>query len=190
MSEKKPKPEKKHSQKKKEPLQEKERVKKLIEEKMEKIRKQELAKKEEKPKEAKPKPLPQTVFVTGKRKKAVARGFFRPGKGIIRVNSVPLELLQPEMLRLRIMEPLMLIGDAWKGFDAKITVKGGGPSGQAEAVRMVIARGLSEVLGEDVRKTFLSYDRNLLVYDPRRTEPHKPPHSSWGPRRYKQRSKR
>ncbi|MCX6814933.1 MAG: 30S ribosomal protein S9 [Candidatus Aenigmarchaeota archaeon] len=128
--------------------------------------------------------------MTGKRKRAIARALFRPGKGIIKVNSVPIELVMPDMFRLKMMEPLMLIGDEWRKFDGKITVRGGGPSGQADAVRQVIARGLSELLGPEVRKTFLSYDRNLIVYDSRRTEPHKPPHSSWGPRRYKQRSKR
>jgi len=216
------------------PKHEKERVKELIEEKMEKIRKQELVKGEPKPegvpeseekaeqktkqpkiKEAaketeggislegarapsgkgsafkpKIKPLPTSVFVTGKRKRAIARAIFRPGKGIIKVNSIPIDLVMPDMFRLKMMEPLMIIGDGWKRYDAKITVRGGGPSGQADAVRQVIARGLSELMGPEARKTFLSYDRNLIVYDSRRTEPHKPPRSSQGPRRYKQRSKR
>jgi small subunit ribosomal protein S9 len=178
---------------------EKERVKKLIEEKMEKIKGQELAKGEHKPeKEAKEKPaakkdkakLPASVFVTGKRKRAIARAYFEPGKGMIKVNSIPIELVMPDMLRLKMMEPLMIIGDGWKRFDGKVTVRGGGPSGQADAVRQAISRALSELLGPEARKAFLSYDRNLIVYDPRRTEPHKPPRSSQGPRRYKQRSKR
>jgi small subunit ribosomal protein S9 len=183
---------------------EKERVKKLIEEKMEKIRSQEAGKPEhaekpaakkdaeggKAPKQAKMKSLPQAVFVTGKRKRAIARAYFKSGKGMVKVNSVPIELVMPDMFRLKMMEPLMIMGDAWKRYDASITVRGGGPAGQADAVRQVIARGLSELLGPDARKTFLSYDRNLIVYDSRRTEPHKPPHSSWGPRRYKQRSKR
>ncbi|RLJ10202.1 MAG: 30S ribosomal protein S9 [Candidatus Aenigmatarchaeota archaeon] len=132
----------------------------------------------------------QIVFTVGKRKRAVARARLKPGKGVIKINSVPLELIQPEFLRMRIEEPLMLVGDAWKNFDINVNVKGGGIMGQADATRQAIARCLCEVLGPEVKKTFISYDRNLLVYDPRRTEPHKPPHSSWGPRRYKQRSKR
>jgi small subunit ribosomal protein S9 len=184
----------------------KEAVRKLIEEKMKKIRKHDIAdekpaEKEHKAKEKKdeekeggkaprPKQLPQSAFVTGKRKRAIARGFFCQGKGTIKVNSVPLELAQPEVLRLRMMEPLLILGDGWRKIDGKITVRGGGPQGQADAVRQVIARGLSELLGPEARKAFLSYDRNLIVYDPRRTEPHKPPRSSQGPRRYKQRSKR
>jgi small subunit ribosomal protein S9 len=228
MAEKAEKPDKKSAATEK-PKHEKERVKRLIEEKMEKIRQQELVKsekaagkeeaaaeekkaEEEKPaaeKKAKPakepiketeggkatfkqkiKPLPTSVFVTGKRKRAVARAFFKPGKGKFKVNSIPIELAMPDMFRLKMMEPLLLMGDTWKRFDGNITVRGGGPAGQADAVRQAIARGLSELLGPEAKKTFLSYDRNLIVYDSRRTEPHKPPHSSWGPRRYKQRSKR
>jgi small subunit ribosomal protein S9 len=143
------------------------------------------SKKEEKPAQKK-----GIVFTTGKRKRAIARATFRPGKGVIKINSVPLELFRPEIIRMRINEPLTLVGDAWKSYDIKINVAGGGVIGQADAARQCIARGLSELLGADVKKRFTEYDRNLLVYDPRRTEPHKPPRSSQGPRRYKQRSKR
>ncbi len=144
------------------------------------------AKKAEK-KTAKPK---DPVFTVGKRKRAIARARFKKGKGVIKINSKPLELVQPEMIRLKIMEPLVIAGDSYRGFDVKISVKGGGPMSQAEAIRMAIARGLVELIGGDLKQKYLTYDKNLLVYDPRRTEPHKPPHSSWGARRYKQRSKR
>lgn len=130
------------------------------------------------------------VFTTGKRKRAIARARFKPGSGLIRINSKPLELITNEIVRLKIQEPLILTGDAWKKYNVKINVRGGGLLGQAEAVRQAIAKGLVELLGSETKKMFLSYDRNLLVYDPRRTEPHKPPRSSQGPRRAKQKSKR
>ncbi len=130
------------------------------------------------------------IFAYGKRKKAVARAVFKPGSGIVKINSKPLDLINSEMIRLKVQEPLILLGDDWKKWDVKINVKGGGVSGQADAVRQAIAKGFVQIFGKKVKEKFLSYDRNLLVYDPRRTEPHKPPHSSWGPRRYKQRSKR
>ncbi len=130
------------------------------------------------------------VFTTGKRKRAVARATFRPGSGRVKINSIPLEIVKPDMVRLLINEPLVLAGDGWKGYDIKVNVIGGGIMGQAEAARQAIARGLVEILGENVKKKFIEYDRNLIVYDPRRTEPHKPPRSSQGSRRYKQRSKR
>jgi small subunit ribosomal protein S9 len=130
------------------------------------------------------------VFTTGKRKRAIARARFKPGSGRITVNSTPLEVINNEIVKMKIKEPLLLIGDEWKKFDIKVNVKGGGITGQAEAVRQAIAKGFVQLLGDDVKKRFLDYDRHLLIADPRRTEPHKPPHSSWGARRYKQRSKR
>ncbi len=130
------------------------------------------------------------IFTTGKRKRAVARATVKPGSGRVSVNSVPLELIEPETLRMRLSEPLLLAGEGWKGYDIMVNVKGGGIMGQVNAARQAIARGIVEVLGDNVKRMFTEYDRTLLVYDPRRTEPHKPPRSSQGPRRYKQRSKR
>ncbi len=138
----------------------------------------------EKAKERKPE-----IF-TGKRKKAVARAKFVAGKGSVKVNGKPIELYDSEMLRLRMMEPLMLAGENAKSYDIRVNVRGGGPMGQADAARQAIARGLVELVGGNLKQVYMSYDRNLLVFDPRRTEPHKPPRSSQGPRRYKQRSKR
>ena len=141
-------------------------------------------------KPAKKKKKDGIIFTVGKRKRAIARSRLKPGTGSVKINSIPLDLVQPEIVRLKIMEPLLLVGDAWKKFDIKVNVYGGGIMGQADAVRQSIAKGLAEILGENTKKIFLEYDRHLLVYDPRRTETHKPPHSSWGARRYKQRSKR
>ncbi len=146
--------------------------------------------KKTKTKKTEKKELKKIVFTTGKRKRAVARARFKPGLGLIKINKQPLELINNEMVRLKIQEPLILTGDAWKKYNIKVNVSGGGLLGQAEAVRQAIAKGLVELLGNETKKRFLSYDRNLLVYDPRRTEPHKPPRSSQGPRRHKQRSKR
>lgn len=133
---------------------------------------------------------PKIIFALGKRKRSVARATLKQGSGIVKINSKPLELVEPEMLRLKIQEPLVIAGDSVKGWDIHVNVHGGGPMGQAEASRQSIARVLVEALGGDLKKKYNAYDRNLLVYDPRRTEPHKPPRSSQGPRRYKQRSKR
>ncbi len=132
----------------------------------------------------------EIIFTVGKRKKAVARCVIKPGSGSILINSSPLETIKNEVVRLSVLEPLMLAGDGWKSYDFIINVKGGGVSGQTEAVRQSIARGLVEIFGGELKGKFMEYDRNLIVYDPRRTEPHKPPRSSQGPRRYKQRSKR
>jgi small subunit ribosomal protein S9 len=132
----------------------------------------------------------KVAFSTGKRKKAVARASITPGKGLVIFNSQPVDAIVNESVRLLIKEPLMIAGDAWKRLNISVTARGGGIMGQAQAARQAIAKALADILGADARKAFMEYDRNMLVYDPRRTEPHKPPRSSQGPRRYKQRSKR
>ena len=133
---------------------------------------------------------PQAFFSTGKRKKSIARASIMPGKGIVTYNSVPADSIENRMMRLLIQEPLSVAGDSWKKYNIKVSTRGGGIIGQAQAARQAIAKCLAGVLGKDVKAKLASYDRNMLVYDPRRTEPHKPPRSSQGPRRYKQRSKR
>ena len=130
------------------------------------------------------------VFTIGKRKRAVARTVIRPGSGLVLINGQPLDNIENEVIRLRIKEPFILSEYDWSKYNFSVNIKGGGIMGQTDAVRMSIARGMVEILGSSLKQKFLEYDRNLLVYDPRRTEPHKPPRSSQGPRRYKQRSKR
>jgi len=171
-----------------EPVQEKPVVEKVTMEELKESledKKPELKNKKEKASKA----PPAYVLTTGKRKRSIARAVTKPGKGLVKINSVPLNIYPYEMIKLRMMEPLLIAGDQAKSFDIAVNVKGGGQWGQADAVRQAIAKGLIEYL-PDLKRSFVSYDRNLVVYDPRRTEPHKPPHSSWGPRRYKQRSKR
>ncbi len=131
------------------------------------------------------------VFTTGKRKTAVARARIIPGMGRVVINDIPLDLWQPEYTRIRIREPLLLADELSQRVDIKVNVKHGGISSQAEAIRQAIAKGMVEFFNdENLKKIYLDYDRSLLVYDPRRTEPHKPSRSKKGARRHKQRSKR
>ena len=131
------------------------------------------------------------AFETGKRKRAVARAKVEKGTGKVTVNSKPLNLWGSEVLRLWVKEPIVIAGAAAKGVDIKANVKGGGLVGQAEALRVAISRGIvSFSKDKKLREKFVEYDRNLLVFDPRRTEPHKPSRSRKGTRRHKQRSKR
>ncbi len=125
----------------------------------------------------------------GKRKKAIARAVLREGKGKVRINDVPLELIEPRYVRMRIKEALVLAGETAQKVDIDVNVKGGGIFGQADAARVAIANALVNY-DKKLRNVFLEYDRRLLVSDPRRTEPHKPSRSSAGPRRKKQQSKR
>jgi small subunit ribosomal protein S9 len=131
------------------------------------------------------------VQSTGKRKEAIARAVFKEGKGRVRVNHVPLPLIKPEIAKLKITEPLILAGDIPDTVDINIDAKGGGFMGQADAVRMAIARGLVKWTQDmDLREIYLDYDRTMLKGDSRRTEPHKPNASSKGPRAKKQKSYR
>ena len=130
-------------------------------------------------------------IVTGKRKTSVAGAKIKAGSGRILINSKPLELWGNELLRMRIQEPLLLADDLAKKVDISIKVRGGGTTGQTDAIRMSIAKALVEFSKDKkLKERFLRYDRNLLVYDFRRTEPHKPSRSRKGARRHKQRSKR
>jgi small subunit ribosomal protein S9 len=114
------------------------------------------------------------VITSGKRKTAIAKAVVRDGVGRVRINKIPLEIYQPELARLTIMEPLIIAKDLAKKVDIDVTVNGGGVMGQAEAARTAIARGLVEWSGdEELRKAYLQYDRYLLVNDVRRKEPKK-----------------
>ena len=114
------------------------------------------------------------VITSGKRKTAIAKAVVRPGVGRVRINKIPIEIYQPELARMTIMEPLIIAKDLAKKVDIDVTVKGGGVMGQAEAARTAIARGLVEWSGdEELRKAYLQYDRYLLVNDVRRKEPKK-----------------
>ncbi len=115
------------------------------------------------------------VNTSGKRKTAVARATFKAGNGRIRINSVPLEIYGTELLRMKISEPLLLVPNALDGVDVSIGVQGGGVTGQAEAVRTALARGILEWRNDpQIKDIYLSYDRTLLVNDSRQKETKKP----------------
>jgi small subunit ribosomal protein S9 len=120
----------------------------------------------------------KSVQSSGKRKTAVARASVKAGKGRVRVNSAPIEILSPSLARRKAMEPL-IIADAMKRLskvDISITTLGGGIMGQTDAIRTAIARGLvhynggAEGIDEELRDEYLRFDRSLLVNDPRRKE--------------------
>jgi small subunit ribosomal protein S9 len=116
----------------------------------------------------------RVVVSSGKRKTSLAKATLRDGTGRIRINGIPLEIHQPELARMRIIEPLILFGEGWKRFDIKIRVKGGGFMSQADAVRMAIATGLIRMSQDfEARSKMIEHDRTMLVGDPRRTEPKK-----------------
>jgi len=115
------------------------------------------------------------IVVSGKRKTAVARATIRSGRGRIRINNVPLEIYEPKIARLKIMEPLLQVDeDILKQIDISTRVSGGGFMGQAEATRMAIARGILRwTKSKHLQSRFTKYDRTMLAGDPRQKEPKK-----------------
>ncbi len=115
------------------------------------------------------------IIATGKRKTSIARAVIKPGSGRIWINGVPLEIWPIELARLKMYEPLVIVGDLWKRVDIKVNVKGGGVMSQADAVRTALARGLLAYVGEneELKRILNDYDRYMLSGDPRRTEPEK-----------------
>src|ERR1700761_6765486 len=106
-------------------------------------------------------------YGTGRRKSAIARVFLRPGSGNFQVNGKPIETyFVTEQQRFSARRSLALVELA-SSFDVVTTVRGGGVSAQADAVKMGIARALTEFNAE-LRKT-LKAD-GLLSRDARAKE--------------------
>ncbi len=132
---------------------------------------------------------PAVVLSTGKRKTAIARATLRKGQGLFRYNDLPLDFVEPDLIRRKIQEPLLMVGERANGVDIAVRTEGGGIVGQASAARTAVARGLVAYLKDDgLRETFKRYDRTLLVSDPRRKLPKRP--GGRGARRRRQKSYR
>ena len=97
----------------------------------------------------------------------------KEGKGKVKINGIFLDNFGNHILRLRIKEPLVLADDIAKKIDISVTVTGGGINGQADAIRLAIARVLVEY-DKKLKSVFDEYDRLLLVADVRRKEVCKP----------------
>ncbi|HGG59813.1 MAG TPA: 30S ribosomal protein S9 [Gammaproteobacteria bacterium] len=109
----------------------------------------------------------QHYYGTGRRKSSAARVFMTTGTGEITINKRPLdEFFGRETARMIVRQPLEATENE-KSFNINATVKGGGPSGQAGAIRLGIARALLEYdegLRGDLRRA------GLLTRDARRVE--------------------
>jgi small subunit ribosomal protein S9 len=109
-------------------------------------------------------PLTQT---TGRRKEAVARARLVPGTGKVTINGRPFEVYFPtDAQRMVVSEPLR-VAEATDTYDVVASIKGGGVSGQAGALRMAIARSLAELDPSKRRDLKVA---GLLTRDPRKKE--------------------
>ncbi|MBD0369250.1 MAG: 30S ribosomal protein S9 [Acidobacteria bacterium] len=103
-------------------------------------------------------------YGTGRRKSSTARVYLRPGAGQVVINRKPFEQYFPnETLRMVIRQPLQLTETAAK-FDIVVNVAGGGPAGQAGAIRHGITRALIE-FNADLRPPLKQ--AGLITRDPR-----------------------
>jgi len=123
----------------------------------------------------------EQVQCFGRKKHAVAVALVRTGSGNVRVNGCPIHTLKPDLLRVKVYEPMLLLGDKFKKVDIRLRVKGGGFTGQVYAMRQAIAKGIvayyqkyiDEASKKEIKDILMAYDRSLIVADPRRCEPKK-----------------
>ena len=108
-----------------------------------------------------------SFYGTGRRKTSTARVFLRPGAGVVNINGRTMDNFFPsEVLKMIVKQPLLLTETTEK-FDVTVTVLGGGPAGQAGAIRHGISRALLE-FNEELRSTLRK--AGLLTRDPRAKE--------------------
>ncbi|MDR3782576.1 MAG: 30S ribosomal protein S9 [Candidatus Nitrosotalea sp.] len=137
------------------------------------------------------------------RKTARAHAFITKGVGRVRINNVPVEMVQQEVAREIMLGPLEVAGDLRNKIDVSVKVKGGGFVGQSYASAIAISRAmtgwtksrkepkdhpLTRTVREDLRKRITEFDKHLLSGDDRRKEPKK--FGGPGARRRKQKSYR
>ncbi|OTF84050.1 40S ribosomal protein S16-like protein [Euroglyphus maynei] len=123
-----------------------------------------------------------SVQVFGRKKTATAVAYCKSGHGLIHVNGRPLDMIQPQMLKYKLLEPILLLGqDKFAQVDIRVRVRGGGHVAQIYAIRQAISRALvayyqkyvDESSKKEIKDILIQHDRSLLVSDPRRMEPKK-----------------
>lgn len=83
------------------------------------------------------------VQTFGRKRHAVAVAVCKEGAGVIRLNGQPLHLVEPSILRVKVMEPVLILGrDRFAGMDIRLRVKGGGHSSQVYAIRQALAKAI------------------------------------------------
>ena len=137
------------------------------------------------------------VYTHGKKRNAIANAVIQEGNGTITINRIPIQNIEPKTLRVKIFEPILILGvDKFKDLKIRVRVSGGGSVAQLYAARTAIAKGIvawsqkyvDEETKDETRKNLLKYDKNLLVLVYKRLEPKK--YGSPGDRSRKQKSYR
>ena len=113
----------------------------------------------------------ETVNAVGRRKAAVARVIVKEGNGVITINKRPLDVYFPSsILQYIVKQPLTTLDVAEK-YDINVNLDGGGYTGQAEALRLAIARALVKI-NPDNKATLRAH--GFMTRDPRAVERKKP----------------
>lgn len=113
----------------------------------------------------------EQINAIGRRKAAVARVYVTEGSGVITINKRPLDVYFPSsILQYIVKQPVLLLEVAEK-YDIKVTLDGGGYKGQAEALRLAIARALVKINPEDKAALRAA---GFITRDPRTVERKKP----------------
>ncbi len=134
--------------------------------------------------ETQPKKEKRFVETFGRKKNAIAKAKVEEatGQAMIKVNGKPLELVEPAPLRMKLYEPILILGASrFKDLTIRIRVSGGGSTAQLYAIRQAMCKGLvafhqkyvDEQSKREIKDALLQYDRNFLVADSRRCEPKK-----------------
>ncbi len=113
----------------------------------------------------------ETVNAVGRRKAAIARVIVKEGNGTITINKRPIEVYFPSSILQYIVKQPLLTLDAVEKYDINVNLDGGGYKGQAEALRLAIARALVKINPED--KPALRAE-GFMTRDPRSVERKKP----------------
>lgn len=113
----------------------------------------------------------------GRKKNAVAVSYCKKGRGLIKINGSPIELVEPVLLRYKVFEPILLLGrERFSIMDLRIRVKGGGYTSQIYGARSpaalrwspwVIARNLQWSGGGSAAQPYAGKLRPLIIAAPR-----------------------
>merc|ERR1711874_866328 len=97
-----------------------------------------------------------------------AVAYCKRGKGLIKVNGRPLELVEPRALSYKLQEPILLLGkDRFADVDIRIRVKGGGHTSQMYAISKALVayyqKYVDEQSKQEIKDILVQFDRSLLV---------------------------
>lgn len=112
-----------------------------------------------------------TTNSTGRRKTAIARVYLQAGSGNMTINGKPFDVYFPSAIRQYIVQQSLEVTELLGQYDVNVNVKGGGLTGQAEAIRMGIARALVKE-NEELKPALRA--KGFVTRDPRMVERKKP----------------